>query len=123
MIIPAYDPNNWYWYVGDDKTKAYSSKKGDYVSTSDADFLSWISSGNIPTSIDTEDSLSEVLANASVRPLNAGLLDSYKGKQAGKFTLEIAAKVAFNHENRLRALEGKQSITAAQFANALKAML
>jgi hypothetical protein len=51
------------------------------------------------------------------------MLDGYKGKQASKFTLLIAAKVAFNQENRIRALEGKAPVTAAQFAGALKAML
>ena len=34
----------------------------------------------------------------------------------------ITLKVAFNHENRIRALEGKQAITAAQFKNAVKAL-
>ena len=34
----------------------------------------------------------------------------------------IAFKVAFNHENRIRALEGKQLVTAAQFRNALRAL-
>lgn len=53
----------------------------------------------------------------------ADILDRYKGSQASRFTLEIAAKVAFNHENRLRALEGKATVTANQFANALKAIL
>ena len=32
-------------------------------------------------------------------------------------------KVAFNHENRIRVLEGKSSITQAQFRNAVKALL
>lgn len=32
-------------------------------------------------------------------------------------------RVAFNHENRIRALEGKAAITAAQFRAALKALL
>jgi hypothetical protein len=119
----TYDPSNWYWYVAGDQTKAFSSKVGDYVASTDETFQAWLTSGGVPTNIDTEDNLADVLAAASVRPVNANMLDGYKGKQASKFTLLIAAKVAFNHENRIRALEGKAPVTAAQFAGALKAML
>lgn len=35
----------------------------------------------------------------------------------------LAFKVLLNHENRARALEGKQAVTANQFRSALKAML
>lgn len=119
----SYTPSDWYWYVAGDQTKAFSSKSGDYVQSNDVTFQSWLSAGGLPTNIDTEDNLAEVLANASVRPVNANMLDGYKGKQASRFTLEIAAKVAFNHENRIRALEGKSAVTAAQFGSALKVML
>lgn len=35
----------------------------------------------------------------------------------------ISLKIAFNHENRIRALEGKAAITIAQFKIAVKAQL
>ena len=35
----------------------------------------------------------------------------------------ITLKIAFNHENRLRAIEGKAAITVAQFKTAIRAML
>lgn len=35
----------------------------------------------------------------------------------------ITLKIAFNHENRIRALEGKQAVTIAQFKTAVRAML
>ncbi len=119
----SYDPTDWYWIVGGDGTKVFASKTGDYLPVSDASFVAWTLSGNAPTRIASADELAEVLGSASVRPANADILDRYKGSQAARFTLEIAAKVAFNHENRLRALEGKKTVTANQFANALKAML
>lgn len=118
-----YNPLDWYWFVAGDETKAFSSKAGDYVAANDATFVAWKLVGNAPTRIASADELAEVLGNASARPANADILDRYKGSQASRYTLEIAAKVAFNHENRLRALEGKPTITAKQFANALKAML
>lgn len=36
---------------------------------------------------------------------------------------QVAFRVLFNHENRIRALEGKQAVTPEQFRAALKAML
>lgn len=35
----------------------------------------------------------------------------------------ITLKIAFNHENRIRALEGKAAITVAQFKAAVRAIL
>lgn len=35
----------------------------------------------------------------------------------------VLLKIAFNHENRVRALEGKQAITIEQFKAAVKGML
>lgn len=35
----------------------------------------------------------------------------------------IALKIAFNHENRIRVLEGKAAVTLAQFKTALRALL
>jgi hypothetical protein len=119
----SYDARNWYWIVGGDETRAYSSAIGDYVPAADATFNAWKAGGNTPTRIASVDELAEVLATASVRPTHADMLDRFKGSQASKLTLELVAKILFNHGNRLRALEGKPSITPPQFAAALKAML
>lgn len=35
----------------------------------------------------------------------------------------VLLKIAFNHENRIRALEGKQAVSLAQFKVAVKALL
>lgn len=121
--MKLYDVRDWYWYVGGDTTRAFSSAIGDYVPSSDATFQAWLSDGSSPTRIISESGLGEVLANASVRPVNTGILDNYRTSQASKLTMELVAKVLFNHENRIRVLESKPTITAAQFANALKAML
>lgn len=34
----------------------------------------------------------------------------------------VSLRVSFNHENRIRVLEGKAAVTMAQFKNALKAL-
>lgn len=118
-----YDPRNWYWYVGGDETRVFSSASGDYVPAGDPTFAAWKASGGVPTRIANEAELGEVLAPHSARPANAVILDAYKDSQAAKLTIEVAAKVLFNHENRLRALEGKAPANAAQFKTALKGLM
>lgn len=64
----------------------------------------------------------ETLLTASEARIAAEIADA--PKEAAMEGLDrLALKVMFNHENRIRALEGKSAITAAQFRAALKAML
>lgn len=119
----AYNPSDWYWIVAGSTTSVFSSAAGNYVPVSNAAYQGWISRGNLPSNIASEAELGEVLAPSQVRPVAAGVLDGYKDSQATKLTIEIVAKVLFNHENRLRALEGKQAATAAQFKSALKDLM
>lgn len=103
MII--FNVANWYWTVGGDLTKVYSSKVGDYVLVSDVTYVAWLDAGGIPTVIDSEVSLGQVLAQNSNRPVNASVLDAYQASQADEVLLHKLFKIAFNHENRLRAVE------------------
>lgn len=119
----SYNPQNWYWYVGGDTSKAFSSASGDYVPSNDPTFTDWVAQGNVPTAIDSEANLGEVLAPYAIRPVAANVLDSYKSVQANQITVATIAKILFNHENRIRALEGQSTITAAQFKAAIKALM
>ena len=58
----------------------------------------------------------------TVRDKTAEELDADKDVRFDTVDM-VAMKLAFNHENRIRVLEGKQEVTAAQFKNAVKAML
>lgn len=118
-----YNPRNWYWIVAGDESRVYSSASGDYVPLADVTYQEWLAGENNPTRIASEAELGEVLAPYSLRPSNAAVLDGYKESQAAKLTIETVAKVAFNHENRIRQLEGKQTINAGQFKNALKDLM
>ena len=122
-MASPYDPRNWYWIVAGDETKAYSSAAGDYVPAADTTYRAWIAAGGAPTRIASEDELGEVLDPYALRPIAASVLDKYLEKQAGRLTLEIAAKVLLSHENRIRALEGKPTLNAAGFKTAIKALL
>ena len=121
--MKPYDPANWYWFVARDKTKAFSSASGDYVPAADPAFAAWRVDGTLPTNIASEAELGEVLAAYSLRPKHAGVLDGYTSAHADNELGKVIFKVIFNHENRIRALEGKQPATLAQVRNAVKALM
>jgi XkdW protein len=67
----------------------------------------WNLAGPIPTDIDITNAIAGPRPDADVTgPINQAMM-----------------KVLFNHENRIRALEGKAAITAAQFITAIKVLL
>lgn len=121
--------SDWYWIVAGSTIQVFSSKAKAYVPVSDATYQAWLAKGNKPTSITTEELLLDVLAEhapeclPSTTPANdarqRNLISKLEIEKVGK----VLAIVAFNHENRIRALENKAPITKEQFITALKAML
>ena len=55
-----YNVQNWYWVVGGSTTQVYSSAAVAYVPVSNSTYEAWLSAGNLPTKIDTEDNLGGV---------------------------------------------------------------
>jgi hypothetical protein len=62
------------------------------------------------------------LAAAGTREQTPDTPDLKKERQLDGLNA-IVFLIAFNHENRLRAIEGKPALTAAQFRAALEALL
>lgn len=62
MTIPIYTPANWYWIVAGSTTLVWSSAATAYVALTDATYQAWLAAGNVPTPIDSEASLAQVLA-------------------------------------------------------------
>jgi len=56
-----YTPSDWYWFVGQETSKVYSSAKFAYVPTSDATYAAWVDH-HPTTTIDTAENLVQVLA-------------------------------------------------------------
>jgi hypothetical protein len=56
---------------------------------------------------------------AEVDALTAAQLDA---AQASKFAMDMTSKMLLTHENRIRVLESKQPLTAAQFKALLKSL-
>lgn len=121
MIENSYTPVNWYWIVNGN-AQVFSSARAAYFPVNDAAYQAWLKQGNAPTKIDTESNLWEVLADVFPAGIPASGQDQLKTRQVGKSD-QISFKIAFNHENRIRALEGKQAVTQAQFITAIKALL
>ena len=118
-----YNVAKWFWVVAGSTTQVYSSAAVDYVDTSNAAYQAWLSRGNEPTAIATEQNLMDVLALANV-PLPAGKSASDAVKQ--RFADNVNAvllRILFNHENRIRSLQGQGQITLAQFKTAIRNLL
>jgi hypothetical protein len=102
---------DWYWFVGGDQTRAYSSAATDYVPADDPIFVDFLDDDNRPTSIDTEFNLGAVLGQlpTELAPTPPGILDGYTAflaEQAGDDPAWV------NHENRLRVIEGQLGISS-----------
>lgn len=123
MSIPAYNPRDWYWIVGGDETKVYSSARGDFFPVADSAYRAWLAAGALPSRVDTAATLGEVLAPYNLRPTHAATLNGYTDSQASKLTLEVVAKVLFWAVNEIRALKGQQPVTAPQFKAFLKGLM
>lgn len=121
--MKLFDPKSWYWIVAGDSTKVFSSASGDYVPATDPAYAAWCSDGSTPTNIDTEANLGAVLAPYLQRPANVSVLDGYTGSQADTVLGHLVFKILFQHENRIRALEGKAAVTAAQARTFIKGLM
>ena len=120
--MPSYTPSDWYWLVGG---QVYSSRSAGYVAADAPAYAAWVARGNRATPIVSEAELWGVLAEqypAGLPANNATAQDARKER-----ALSVAGatlfKIAFNHENRIRTLEGKQAITAEQFRAAVKPLI
>ena len=60
MQLLPYDPSNWYWEVGNDTSRVYSSARANYVSRNDPAFVEWTKNGGVPTKIKSEADLRQV---------------------------------------------------------------
>ena len=120
--MPSYTPSDWYWLVGG---QIYSSRAASYVASDAPAYLAWLARGRRPTSIASKAALWAVLAEhyPAGLPANDSTAQDARRERALSMTDATLFKIAFNHENRLRALEGKQAITAEQFRAAVKNLI
>jgi hypothetical protein len=119
-----YDTKNWYWIVEGDESKVFASSAKAYVDAKDEAYRAWLDKGNLPTRIKSEAELWDVLADHAPEclPGTAEAQDIRREKQLSRLD-EATLRVLLNHENRLRALEGRQAVTATQLKSAAKALL
>lgn len=130
--MKPFNITNWYWSVQDSSptTQVYSSASGAFVPLTDATYTAWLADGTLPTNIDTAANLGAVLAPYLQRPTDANVLNGYTTALAMDAIEHVLFKVAFNHENRIRAIERALSLngspanlTVAQALAAVKALM
>ena len=90
---------DWYWFVGGDETRAYSSKWREYIQA--GDLAEFYRIGGVPTNIDTEFNLGTVLGPLpfAQQPLPPGVNAGYIAFKQEQNELWL------NHETRLRTVE------------------
>jgi len=123
--MKTYDPKNWFWIVGGDESRAFSSAVGNFVPANDATYLAWKADGTMPTRILNEAELGEVLADVRIRPADAAaaVVDAYKDRHARELTLQVIAKWMLWATNEIRTLKGQAPVSAAQFRSFLKGQM
>lgn len=80
--MTRYNPQNWYWRVGGDDSRAWSSAAAGFVPVSDVTFRAWVEAGGVPTNIPDMEELRIVLADA----YPGGSLETYAA--ARRFAIE-----------------------------------
>lgn len=108
-----FQANDGYWIVGDDTDRFWSSAARDYVDT--------LPEGVEPARISSEAALWNVLSEQAPEclPESEQAQDARKEHELSKAD-RVLFQIAFLQENRLRVLEGKQEVSAAQFKSAVK---
>lgn len=59
--VDRFNPNDWYWQVGEDSTQVFKSRTGKFVNVNDSDFKQWTDAGALPSKIPSAADLYEVL--------------------------------------------------------------
>jgi hypothetical protein len=101
-----YMPRHWYWLVGDDTGRVYSSETVGYVFTDNPDYMKWLARNEQgPTQIVSEQELWNVLAEAKVKlPSGAVASDESKDRQIESMH-QVTLAVLLDQENRMRLVE------------------
>lgn len=95
-----YNPIDWYWIVGGNTSKFYSSKRNIYVAPTDADYVAWASGvTNAGTPIDSEASLAAVLQAQAPALIPAWMFDptgatTFVQPAAGQYTTSQLSRYA-----------------------------
>lgn len=129
--MKPYNPAKWYWYVGGDTARAFSTVTLSYVPSDDPSFSAWLADGSIASAVASEDDLFQVLEDAGVPPyapvtprqarlalLAAGLLDQVESAVntaggATKLTWDYATQVR-RKDPLITQIGASLNLTAAQ---------
>ena len=121
-----FDAANWYWSVGGDKTQVFSSAAAAYVPAGDATYTAWLANPSHATSqIATEQELWDYLNGRVLdgTPATATSTDAAKDGRVRDQMSEVVGQILLNHENRIRALEGRAAVTRQQFVQGVKTLM
>jgi len=123
MSVPFILRDYYFQVLGD--SRVYATARRIFVAADDAQYVSFVARGGVAWKVATEADLWQLLASGAPDLLPEGIpaaVAARKDHQISKAD-KVAFEVAFNHENRLRTLEGLQPITKQQFLNGIRNLL
>ena len=109
----TYTPHAWYWFVGGDRSQAWSSAAGAFVATTDAAFAAWMAAGNLPTPIASAAELLAVLQAQAPSCAVSGLMSLAELQAAATTTLTAACDAAITGGFSAAALGGAYTYPSA----------
>lgn len=123
-------PTNYadlYAIIGGSTTQVFHTGRAQYVAVSDSLYIAWLAANGVYAvfNVPDEATLWSFLADfypAGVPAGDATAQDALKQRQIDEVNT-VLFKIAFNHENRIRALKGDPAINQLQFIAAIKALL
>lgn len=69
--MKSYNSSDWYWLVGNNTSRVWSSARRSYVSADDQEYVLWFDEGGFPTPIRDESELCQVLNSAIIAEIEA----------------------------------------------------
>jgi len=119
-----FDIYNWFWIVGGAQDQVWSSAAMAYVPITDNNYQAWIAAGNIPSNINSEEELREILKRrASDICTQDERVDAAFERNGDADFVRLTFESFFELINRILVLEGNQQITRIQFKTWLKKKL
>lgn len=98
-----FDLKDFYWFVGGDGTRAYSSKVRGFVAVDDPALLAWTADGSKPTRIDSIDDLIAVLREQNIPPYHHVRKSTIIGRLTDGQLAQAIAMLTVRQQERWRA--------------------
>lgn len=102
--MAIFKADDWYWVIGDDRARVFSSKKDAYVYADDTEYQAWLALENTPSTSSSEDEFARYMSEAypSIELTLPVALIAYANTRKWETTIDghnVSISVVFSSEN------------------------